>query len=503
MVILNIQGNLACKTLSYMAMIFVLMVGLAPQISYADANSDWQARSSGPGVVRAIRFDSYAEYANNLHEDINNDKRNNAYDTNIKASGGGSLRFDIKSQTPQGSAGNWVLNFSEDYSVQFGENEEFWIQWRQRFDPFVIEHNYANTSGSGEWKQIIIAQGDTDAYLGYACGENQIVVQNQGNRDYPSSYIECGAYDNFEKFLGGTVLTRQNERNNNNGTTACQWWPMGGDESGCLKYYPNEWMTFMVHVKLGPVGTAKSSVSSASSKTGFINSTFELYVAREGQPLQLAHKQENLVIPRGQHWNQDVGIDPDLKGDRGYANGWGPGDAHPNAKYGKLWLTPFNTKKDGSEVHQDASIWYDEIIVSRSRIPDPGGVSITADPSTVPPNGDTILSWSSSSNPTSCAASGDWDGPQTSSGFLTISNLTKTSTFVLTCDGSSGTVSGSVTVAVTSESAKGGTSQTSATANATGGGGAINLYTLLFLCVVMIGLRLGSKTSDILSHFDV
>ena len=109
--------------------------------------------------------------------------RANAWDSSVKASGAGSLRFDIRSQTGQGAGGNVVVNFSNDNSVQFGANQEFWLQWRQRFDPYIIDHNYAETSGSGEWKQVIIAQGDRtladgSVLQGYACSENQLVIEN-------------------------------------------------------------------------------------------------------------------------------------------------------------------------------------------------------------------------------------------------------------------------------------------------------------------------------------
>ena len=310
--------------------------------------------------------------------------RANAWDPNVKASGAGSVRFDIRSKTSQGGGGNVVVNFSSDNSVQFGANDEFWLQWRQRFDPFIIEHVYHETGGgSGNgWKQIIIAQGDrtlpSGSILdGYACSEAQLVIENTGNRGFPSGYIECGRYANFEKRLGenskgSTIITRQNARG-----SRCIFFPRSKDISGCLAYYPNEWMTFMVHLRMGPEGRAVSSVTGIS-QPGFINSTYDFYVARQGQPLDLAHHQEGVVIPRGQFWNPAKGGNPDDPDDPGYGNsGWTGHDAHPQAKYGKVWLTPYHTFKDPGEVHQDASIWYDEVIVSTKPIAAPGGPPAT------------------------------------------------------------------------------------------------------------------------------
>jgi len=48
-------------------------------------------------------------------------------------------------------------------------------------------------------------------------------------------------------------------------------------------------------------------------------------------------------------------------------------NTNPDAKYGKLWLLPYNTGKDRSQEHPTAYTWYDELIIAKQRIPDPGG----------------------------------------------------------------------------------------------------------------------------------
>jgi len=417
---------------------------------------DWIARSTAPGVVRAMGFETQTEY----QEGLWNQGRHNAWDQTVKASGNGSLRFDIKSNTGEGAGGSWTMNFSKDLSVQFGANEEFWVQWRQRFDAFVIQHSYAHLSGSGEWKQLDIAQGDMPGVIANSCSEAELVMQNVSNRDYPSAYLECGNYYALEELVGSNQ-SRQNQRRTAGGASTCQWVPPG-DTSGCLRYFPDEWMTFMIHVQLGPEGTARSSIGDATQRRGFINSTIEFYVGRAGQPLQLAHRQGGIVIPRGEHWNSSTGINPDNPGDPGYSGGWGPSDGHPNARYGKLWLLPYNTQKDPAETHQDASIWYDEVIVSRQRIADPmtggstGGppppaaptAQLSANPTSVTAGSRTTLTWSSS-NATGCTAGGSWAGNKASSGSEQSAALFQTSTFGLDCTGAGGTASKSVVVSVT------------------------------------------------------
>ena len=62
-------------------------------------------------------------------------------------------------------------------------------------------------------------------------------------------------------------------------------------------------------------------------------------------------------------------------------------------------------------------------------------------------NEPTTLTWSSS-NATSCTASGDWSGNKATTGSETINGLTANSSFVLNCTGAGGTVSDSVNVTV-------------------------------------------------------
>src|SRR6266446_1268788 len=66
---------------------------------------------------------------------------------------------------------------------------------------------------------------------------------------------------------------------------------------------------------------------------------------------------------------------------------WGPyyisaGTATENQKYGKIWLTPYNTNKSSSATNPVAYTWYDDLIISRNQIADPGGSTST---DTTPP----------------------------------------------------------------------------------------------------------------------
>jgi hypothetical protein len=74
-------------------------------------------------------------------------------------------------------------------------------------------------------------------------------------------------------------------------------------------------------------------------------------------------------------------------------------------------------------------------------------VTLSANPTTVNMNGSSTLNWSSS-NATSCTASGAWSGAKPVSGSQNVGPLTQDSTFSLSCTGPGGTTTRPVTVTV-------------------------------------------------------
>jgi hypothetical protein len=256
-------------------------------------------------------------------------------DTAIKASGEASLKFTVPSNSGADTSGSYFTNFSSDLSLQFGENSEFYVQWRQRFSP-----EFLNNMSGGGWKQIIIGTGDKPGTWYSSCSALEIVVNNNYYRGFPQMYHSCegsashGPYDPFQQPYGAYDFKLQNGRpapfclySQKNSS----YFPPTGN---CFGYASNEWMTFQIRVRTGPrVGNE------------FVNSYVTLWVARQGQPSQLV-------------------ID------------WGPynlaaGAASDNQRYGKIWLTPYNTGKSPSVSHATAYTWYDELIISRNKIADP------------------------------------------------------------------------------------------------------------------------------------
>ena len=81
-------------------------------------------------------------------------------------------------------------------------------------------------------------------------------------------------------------------------------------------------------------------------------------------------------------------------------------------------------------------------------------VSLSAAPTAVASGGSTLLTWSST-NASSCMATGAWSGAKATSGNQTINSISATSTYTLTCTGSGGSTTRSATVTVTGGGAAG------------------------------------------------
>jgi hypothetical protein len=79
-------------------------------------------------------------------------------------------------------------------------------------------------------------------------------------------------------------------------------------------------------------------------------------------------------------------------------------------------------------------------------------VMLSANPTQVAYNGSSTLTWSST-NASSCTASGGWTGPRATSNTETLNGLTATATYTLTCNGTGGSAAQSVTVTVSSGTA--------------------------------------------------
>ena len=349
--------------------IWIASIGLVTLTSTdarANPEEDWEARASHPDVVFAEGFDTAQAVDDKRLPDGSAEFC--TFTSDVAASGGGSIQFEVPSNSPANSSGSWRTNFADDnYSIKFRSGDDLYIQWRQRFSMDFLSTVYQTTTGSaGGWKQVIIGEGDYEGFeYGDApevssCTRLEFVVQNSSQRYFPQIYHSCGDYwpysQPFASEYNGADFLLQNGIEEQ-GDNDAQRYVLYSQESSLVTsvrddfpgaaYHPDEWMTFQIHLAPGPLGSAVDPLI-GGERWGFTDSTVEMWVARDGEPAVLTHRFEGVVLQR-----DDGAEDSD-------------------EAYGKIWLTPYHTGKDPGQTHPTGYIWYDELIVSRSRIADPG-----------------------------------------------------------------------------------------------------------------------------------
>jgi hypothetical protein len=357
------------------APVTVTVSNTAPPPS-SDANS-YAGRCAQAGVVRCYAFDTQPAQVTSGTTTAGIDPAwDGSYravlDTNVYASGGGSLRFDIPAAAGANSAGEFHMDFADDFSVQFGNGSpngnEFFIQWRQRFDDNYVNLNASSAGGGGE-KQIIIGMGDQNptvsgqrTYVANSCTDMHLVVTNPYYNNVPRMYHNCGTKD------GGGYQTLEPAANGDyqlqDAIGCLRSAVVNGTFTNCAKYFPNEWMTFQIHVKAGKdYSPFSESVGSApanpNSRNYHHDSTVELWIARENQPSKLVLSLTDFDL-----------VQHDTLGGAQPYTWWQTNNLVP--RYGKVWLLPYDTGRSASVTLTPATTWYDELIVSKNRIPDPG-----------------------------------------------------------------------------------------------------------------------------------
>jgi hypothetical protein len=142
-------------------------------------------------------------------------------------------------------------------------------------------------------------------------------------------------------------------------------------------------------------------------------------------------------------------------------NAGSTGTAHHNASSQTAVYVGPATRHDGfllasnSPVGLNAASDSTDIGIYATGGPSPPTLSLTANPTSISSGSSSTLSWSST-NATSCTASGAWSGSKATSGTQSVSP-TSTSTYNLACTGSGGTANASATVTVTSGGGSGNT----------------------------------------------
>ena len=254
-----------------------------------------------------------------------------------------------KGATGADVAGSWFTNFSDDLSFQVGEGQEVYIQWRQRFSPELLNTQYAGIGGglANGWKLADFSAGDQPAcapsmanssVCASSCWDFETVVQDSNQHNIPQMYTNCAGPYPYENLDGNTSnVTVQN-------VVGCLYPTFVSPP--CVKFVANEWMTFQVHIKVGHWNQW--------------DSTLQMWVARDGQPSQMIIDCSPTAVNPCSNF-----LDGSAK------TGWYLYNSNPTWKFGKVWLIPYHTNKDPTQVTPVAYTWYDDLIISKTQIADP------------------------------------------------------------------------------------------------------------------------------------
>jgi hypothetical protein len=272
-------------------------------------------------------------------------------DDKIKTSGSGALKFVIPTRSRAGDAGYCQINFTPDNSVQFGEGETFFVQFRVRLsctllfmdcDPTSqgykkVRRFYRSTDkGRTAFKVSIINAGDHPGlqYPVSSCTEQHLVLF-EGLLGIVAGYHSCGWYDGHQLKIGeerGSGLWDRQPKKAGDAGGPCLIRKGNEPSSDCVLWPADEWVTITQQVTIGKWATKVDDPARSSNVRIWMQ-------RRSKKPVLVIDYDRNLRAPD-----------------------------KPFMKYGKIWLLPYMTNKDSLEDHPEAYMWFDELIVSRTPI---------------------------------------------------------------------------------------------------------------------------------------
>jgi hypothetical protein len=301
-------------------------------------DSDFAARCAAPGVVKCVGFDNTTTdivRGHNLWPDGNGTYRA-GMDTTMKASGAGSLRFDLPPPPHAGAniAGKWLPETNDGLGKLFGQNSVFYVQFRQRFSPEMLKQTW-----DSYYKTVLFH------YNQESCAGLELTTINYWLTNLATMYSDCGARL-MTTTLDGSSYTSNTPLLLQQGDYKCQY----GAESPATCFYlvANEWLTFYYKIQVGTFDQP--------------NSVIEAWVAREGAT---AYKEWTRVP------NFTIGCNTD------------PCTQSPGKDQGfnNLMFTPYMTALSTTSglAGVTSHVWYDELIVSTQPIAVPGAPATPAD----------------------------------------------------------------------------------------------------------------------------
>jgi hypothetical protein len=260
-------------------------------------------------------------------------------DTTYAASGASSLKFTLPSQSAAVTSGDFnpvfkyrVVNGQYRFA-RFGPGGEFWVRFAMRQTQDLLNPIYRRSGGGGisGIKRMIVH--------GYESSESlEEAMQDIWQRGVPQLYSDSGTEDYGVQDVIG--CPRQNPDVASSYT-----------EPPCRKWKANQWVVFQIHVKV------------ATNAPRYDNGVVELYIDDEPNPIVRVTNSSMSGLTAGPAYTEDAIWDDVTNG------------------YGKLTFTLYTTDKDINQVHPEAYMWIDDVVVSHTRVPKiDGNVSETNPP---------------------------------------------------------------------------------------------------------------------------
>jgi hypothetical protein len=337
-----------------------------------------------PGVIMCHGYDSPIEFTGSTREGVNyvdtTGGSTPTRDTSVKAAGVSSIKMTVPANSGANSSGSVHDNFRDDLTRQKTQNETLYVMFRVYYScDFLFTSCPSATgtrsfSGGGGWKVAIIGTGDRSGDSAFSCTDLETVIQNTVHRGLPQMYRSCAGPFAFnpldEPFNAGSNFYWQN--NIRATTSSGCFYP--STTTGCWKFTANEWLTFKAEIKV-------SNPWYNSGGTFLHNGIVRLWAGRDGDSsgtLLLDFSQKGSAACDGtQSYIPSCQTGLDF---------WRSTTAPDSSDtFGKVWLLPYNTGKSSGETNPEATIYYDNLIVSDSDIAWPGQASSSGSTAPVAP----------------------------------------------------------------------------------------------------------------------
>jgi len=326
-------------------------VGISVTVSNSTSSADqnFQLRCASPGVLNCQGFDNITIATQNNSNTFtdgfggNGNPANNMIDKTVFLSGGASAKFTWATNT---NADNCCLNYWGYFgqganNQRFNQNSSFYVQYAFRPDSAWVTH--FNADWQNTWPKLSIFHSTNAG----SCAMMEVTTINVHSLNVPQMYTNCGG---DSVVTGSDGVTWANSTGNPYGQQGwtdsspftgyqCNYSGGAWNAPNCFNFQANTWYTLYWKIHIGTWGATDSSI--------------EAWVAPYGQQMR---KWINVFSYR--------------------INNDGPSNCNglvPCPGFNVLELTQFMTNHSASGQNQQASVWYDELIISSQPIPAPGG----------------------------------------------------------------------------------------------------------------------------------